>query len=72
MHWAGVNFGATNSVVAFVAAAAAAVPVLARSLRAPTAPRPTIPSVLYFEPKKPSVAGAAAIERYLTSETVGR
>jgi hypothetical chaperone protein len=28
--------------------------------------------VLYFEPKAPSVAGAAAIERYLASETKGR
>ena len=33
---------------------------------------PTFPSVLYFEPKKPSVAGAEAIERYLASETKGR
>ncbi len=70
MRWAGVDFSAKNSAVAFVDDAG--VPVLARSLRAPTAPRPTIPSALYFEPKKPSVAGAAAIERYLTSKTVGR
>src|SRR5207248_6913216 len=40
----------------------------------PTAqgPRPTFPSVLYFEPKKASVAGAQAIERYIASETKGR
>jgi hypothetical chaperone protein len=28
--------------------------------------------VLYFEPRKPSDAGAEAIERYLASETKGR
>ncbi len=35
-------------------------------------PRPTFPSVLYFEPGKPSVAGTDAIEHYLASETKGR
>ena len=67
--WVGVDFGTTNSAVALVDAVGA--PQLAQF---PTAngPRPTFPSVLYFEPKKPSVAGAAAIERYLASETKGR
>jgi hypothetical chaperone protein len=67
--WVGIDFGTTNSAVAFVDAAGA--PRLAQF---PTAqgPRSTFPSVLYFEPKQPSVAGAEAIERYLASETKGR
>jgi hypothetical protein len=67
--WVGVDFGTTNSAVAFVESTGA--PRLAQF---PTAhgPRPTFPSVLYFEPRKPSVAGAEAIERYLASETKGR
>ncbi len=69
MTWTGVDFGTTNSAVAFVGASGA--PRLAQF---PTAhgPRSTFPSVLYFEPKRPSVAGAAAIEGYLASETKGR
>src|SRR5436190_2614967 len=67
--WVGVDFGTTNSAVAFVDASGTA-----QLTQFPTAhgPRPTFPSVLYFEPKKASVAGAAAIERYLASETKGR
>jgi hypothetical chaperone protein len=67
--WIGIDFGTTNSAVAFVDGDGA--PRLAQF---PTAhgPSPTFPSVLYFEPKKPSVAGAEAIERYLASETKGR
>ena len=67
--WVGIDFGTTNSAVAFVDPSGA--PRLAQF---PTAhgPRPTFPSVLYFEPRKPSVAGAEAIERYLASETKGR
>ena len=67
--WVGVDFGTTNSAVAVVDRSGA--PRLAQF---PTSngPRPTFPSVLYFEPKKPSVAGTAAIERYLVSETRGR
>jgi len=34
--------------------------------------QPTFPSVLYFQPKKPSIAGSMAIDRYLASETKGR
>jgi hypothetical chaperone protein len=69
ISWVGVDFGTTNSAVAFVDAVGA--PRLAQF---PTVhgPRPAFPSVLYFEPKCPSVAGAAAIERYLASETKGR
>ena len=64
-----MDFGTTNSAVAFVDALGA--PRLAQF---PTehGPRPTFPSVLYFEPKKPSVAGADAIARYLASDTRGR
>ena len=64
-----MDFGTTNSAVAFVDGSGAP-----RLAQVPTAdgPRTTFPSVLYFEPKKPSVAGADAIERYLASETKGR
>jgi hypothetical chaperone protein len=67
--WIGVDFGTTNSAVAFVDGDGAA-----RLAQFPTAqgPRPTFPSVLYFEPKHASVAGAQAIEAYLASETKGR
>ena len=67
--WIGVDFGTTNSAVAYVGEDGA--PRLAQF---PTAqgPRPTFPSVLYFEPKQASAAGADAIERYLASETKGR
>jgi hypothetical chaperone protein len=67
--WVGVDFGTTNSAVAF--ADASGPPRLAQF---PTTqgPRSTFPSVLYFEPKKQSVAGSDAIERYLASETKGR
>jgi hypothetical chaperone protein len=68
-NWVGVDFGTTNSAVAV--ADPSGVPHVARF---PTAngSTPTFPSVLYFEPRKPSVAGPAAIERYLASETKGR
>src|SRR4051812_16725642 len=67
--WVGIDFGTTNSAVAFVDASGAA-----QLAQFPSAqgPRSTFPSVLYFEPKKASVAGAQAIERYLASETKGR
>ncbi len=67
--WVGVDFGTTNSAVAFVDASGQA-----RLAQFPSAagPRSTFPSVLYFEPKRQSVAGAEAIERYLASETKGR
>jgi hypothetical chaperone protein len=68
-HWVGVDFGTTNSAVAV--ADAAGVPHLAQFSTGHGA-QPTFPSVLYFEPKQPSVAGAAAIERYLKSEVKGR
>ena len=67
--WVGVDFGTTNSAVAFVDASGD--PHLAQF---PTVhgPRSTFPSVLYFEPKKPSVAGFLAIEHYLASDVKGR
>jgi hypothetical chaperone protein len=68
-RWIGVDFGTTNSAVAI--ADAAGVPHLAQ-FPSEQGAQPTFPSVLYFEPKKPSVAGAAAIERYLRSEIKGR
>ena len=67
--WVGVDFGTTNSAVAFVNGSGR--PRLAPFPSA-LGPRPTFPSVLYFEPKAASLAGAAAIERYLASETKGR
>jgi hypothetical chaperone protein len=68
-RWVGVDFGTTNSAVAFVESGGA--PRLAAF---PTAhgPRSTFPSVLYFEPRASSVAGAKAIEHYLASENKGR
>jgi hypothetical chaperone protein len=68
-RWVGVDFGTTNSAVAFVEGSGA--PRLAH-FPSVHGPRPTFPSVLYFEPKSPSVAGAAAIEHYLASESKGR
>ena len=67
--WVGVDFGTTNSAVSFVEGSGS--PRLAQ-FPSVHGPRPTFPSVLYFEPKCPSVAGATAIERYLASETKGR
>ena len=65
----GVDFGTTNSAVAVIDESGAS-----RLVTFPSAAgrRPTFPSVLYFERRTPSVAGAAAIERYLASETKGR
>ena len=67
--WVGVDFGTTNSAVAFVDASG---PARLALFPTPHGPRPTFPSVLYFEPKQPAVAGSTAIERYLASETRGR
>ena len=67
-RWVGLDFGTTNSAVAFVEAG----PPQLATFRTETGSRQTFPSVLYFGPKSPSVAGAAAIERYLASETKGR
>ena len=67
--WVGVDFGTTNSAVAIVNGSG--VPRLA-AFPSAAGPRPTFPSVLYFEPKATSLAGAAAIERYLASEVKGR
>ena len=68
-RWVGVDFGTTNSAVAFVEGSGP--PHLAHFPSA-HGPRPTFPSVLYFEPKSRSTAGSAAIERYLASESKGR
>ena len=73
--WVGLDFGTTNSAVAI--AEASGPPRLA-TFPAAGGPRPTFPSVLYFEPR-PGVgrqpvarAGASAIESYLASEQKGR
>jgi len=68
-RWVGVDFGTTNSAVAFVNGSDRAELAMFPSA---DGPRATFPSVLYFEPKSSSLAGAAAIERYLSSETKGR
>ncbi len=68
-RWVGVDFGTTNSAVATADAHGYASLVAFPSAQGP---RPTFPSVLYFEPKAASLAGAAAIERYRASETKGR
>src|SRR4051794_40179333 len=73
--WVGVDFGTTNSAVAFIEGSAE--PTLA-TFRSAAGGRHTYPSVLYFEPPKrtggrsASLAGAAAIERYLESDPKGR
>src|SRR4051794_4641438 len=67
--WVGIDFETTNRAVAFVDASGTA--QLAQ-FPSTAGPRPTFPSVLYFEPKRPSVAGADAIERYIASEIKGR
>src|SRR5215203_5464884 len=73
--WVGVDFGTTNSAVAFVEGSAE--PTLA-TFRSSSGGRHTYPSVLYFEPRtgnggrSASLAGAAAIERYLESDPKGR
>ena len=78
-RWAGLDFGTTNSAVAFVEGAGP--PYLATFPDAGPrldvgagrgGPRETFPSVLYFEPKSRPIAGAAAIERYLAAESKGR
>jgi hypothetical chaperone protein len=74
-QWVGVDFGTTNSAVAVVEGTGE--PTLATS-RTAAGGRHTYPSVLYFEPRVPnggrssSLAGAAAIERYLESDPKGR
>jgi hypothetical chaperone protein len=78
-RWVGLDFGTTNSAVAFVDDAGQ--PHLAtfpsagpqRDAGAGQAgPRQTFPSVLYVEPPSPSISGSAAIERYLAAESKGR
>jgi hypothetical chaperone protein len=75
-RWVGVDFGTTNSAVATIEGTSA--PILA-SFPSVSGGRQTFPSVLYFEPRvrrggrsSASLAGAAAIERYLEAETKGR
>jgi hypothetical chaperone protein len=67
--WVGVDFGTTNSAVALIDGSDA--PRLAQFPSA-VGPRSTFPSILYFEPRRPSVAGWDAIEHYLASENKGR
>ena len=68
-RWMGVDFGTTNSAAAVADESGAAHLVPFPSA---AGPRPTFPSVLYFERRSHSVAGAAAIEHYLAAETKGR
>ncbi len=68
-RWVGVDFGTTNSAVATADADGRASLIAFPST---AGPRSTFPSVLYFEPGAASLAGSAAIERYLASETKGR
>ena len=67
--WIGVDFGTSNSAVAIADGAAPPRLVPFVSTRGD---RTTLPSVLYFEPRKPASAGWAAIERYLATEHKGR
>ena len=66
-RWMAVDFGTTNSAVAVADQAGEAHLVPFPSA---AGPRPTFPSVLYFERRSHSVAGAAAIRTMnLDSET---
>jgi molecular chaperone DnaK (HSP70) len=58
--WMGVDFGTTNSAVAVIDESGAV-----KLVTFPSAGgrRQAFPSVLDFEPRSPSVAGSAAIER---------
>jgi hypothetical chaperone protein len=67
-RWIGVDFGTTNSAVAIADESSAHLVPFSSA----AGPRPTFPSVLYFERRSHSVAGAAAIEHYLASEAKGR
>ncbi len=67
--WIGIDFGTSNSAVACAVEAAA--PRLS-SFPSTYGERPTFPSVLYFESRKPASAGWPAIERYLATEHKGR
>ena len=67
--WIGIDFGTSNSAVARAEGAAA--PRLS-SFPSTHGARPTFPSVLYFESRKPASAGWPAIERYLATEHKGR
>ncbi len=67
--WIGIDFGTSNSAVARIDGAAAPQLWPFPSARGP---RPTFPSVLYFESRTPSTAGWTAVERYLAAEHKGR
>ncbi len=67
--WIGVDFGTSNSAVAIAEGTA---PPRLLPFGSTHGDRPTFPSVLYFESRKPTSAGWAAIERYLATEHKGR
>ncbi len=67
--WIGVDFGTSNSAVAIAEGAA---PPRLLPFASTQGERSTFPSVLYFEPRQPTSAGWAAIERYLATEHKGR
>jgi hypothetical chaperone protein len=68
-QWIGIDFGTTNSAVAFAGVDGGA---QLATFPSSSGPRSTFPSVLYFEPKHASLAGHPAIERYLASDVKGR
>ncbi|MEP7119203.1 MAG: Hsp70 family protein [Acidobacteriota bacterium] len=67
--WIGIDFGTSNSAIARADGAAAPHLTLFPSGRGD---RPTMPSVLYFAPRAPAVAGWTAIEHYLAADHKGR
>jgi hypothetical chaperone protein len=75
-RWLGLDFGTTNSAVALIEGSR---PPRLATFAARDGLQQTFPSVLYFEPRvsnaarQPrSLAGSAAIDRYLESESKGR
>jgi hypothetical chaperone protein len=75
-RWLGLDFGTTNSAVALIEGSQ---PPRLAAFATAGGLQHTFPSVLYFEPRAASaarqprsLAGSAAIERYLESESKGR
>src|SRR5215813_3877328 len=65
----GIDFGTTNSSIALATGERTAETIRFRSASDGTE---TFRSVLYFEPKTPTISDPIAIERYLAADEKGR